>query len=743
MKRDFKKYLHHALLVILGFLSAQVSFVTGIYPFGIALLCTLNLSKEFFCIFVGCILGSAVSAQSLPQILFYLLPYALILPELLILNKFFKQKLFFFCFSAFLSFLIPALTVPVAVSEKLTFVFTGIISAFLFPLLKRLYTVFEEIEDRLSLENADVLSLCLVGGLAVSSLPRLQIFSFDLCVFSLLATSALAVTAYSVSGSIWSAVCGIIWIIKGGDTCIALCLISGGLISGLLESKRGGILLGFILGDLTVTLFLLNSPSLSLGAVNILLGCGYTVFLSRNFRERLRRLAGKNSGITDTEMTYLNELRTKQQDKLRSAGKMYGEIANTFISASHERYMKDALISSAREVCKNCVKREYCENIRGSDTLSEFTFLSETVIDRHKITSLPDSLNARCLQPINIISAINSAYGNFSRAIDESGENETALQLKSISELLFSLAENMDELPEFDREKERQVRDVLSSKIYGITGVFCKRKGDGHLLEISAKKNFRGIKEDIASALTNGFSHPYRCLSGGTDKKGGFTGIFAPAPKFSVDAFALRENKQGETVCGDSFTVKNVGNERYLAAISDGAGSGKRAKAKSESALDLLEAFSETGIGRKETFKAMNRLLLSKNTPEEYSTVDVAELDLENGILYWTKIGAVPGYLLRCGKVEKIGSGALPIGIVSRINPSTVKKLLQNGDVLVLVSDGVYDGLCNGKSDKITSMLPSLANFSPEKTANAIMAKAKESGRDDDKTIMVLKVKSA
>lgn len=743
MKRNLKKTLQPILFILLGFVSAQISFVTGIYPFGIALLCAVGLSREFFCIFLGCSVGSALLAQNAPQILFYLLPYAILLPELLILNKFSFNKLIFFLFSAFFSFLIPALTVPVTVSEKLTFIFTGIISAFLLPLLKHLRTLFEEIDDRLSLENADVLTLCFIGGLAFSSLPRIHIFAFDLCVFALLASSSLAICAFSVSGSIWSAVCGIIWIIKGGDTTVALCLISGGLISGLLEKKRGGILLGFILGDLTITLFLLNSPALSLGAVNVLLGCGYTVFLSKRFCEKLRRLAGKNSGVTDREMDYINELRTKQQDKLRTAGKMYSEIANTFISASQERYIKNELISSAKEVCKNCVKREYCENNRGSDTLSEFTSIAERIIDCRKISSLPDSLNSRCLQPMNIISSINSSYRNLCRALDESGENETALQLKSISELLFSLAEDMDELPEFDKEKERQAKDVLLSKVYGITDVLCKKKGNGHLLEISAKKNFRGIKEEIISALTNGFSQPYRFLGGGTNKKGGFTGIFAPSPKFSVDAFTLRENKSGEDVCGDSFTVKNIGNERYLAAISDGAGSGKRAKAKSESALDLLEAFSETGIGRNETFKTMNRLLLSKNTPEEYSTVDVAEMDLENGILHWTKIGAVPGYLLRSGKVEKIGSDALPIGIVTRINPSTIKKLLQNGDILVLVSDGVYDVLCNGKSDKITSILPQLSDFSPEKTANVIMAKAKEAGRNDDMTVMVLKVKSA
>ena len=249
--------------------------------------------------------------------------------------------------------------------------------------------------------------------------------------------------------------------------------------------------------------------------------------------------------------------------------------------------------------------------------------------------------------------------------------------------------------------------------------------------------------KDLQFAVENGSAGLYRCLSGGSDKSGGFTGIFAPVPKFSVDAFALRENKKGEEVCGDSFTLKSIDNDRYLAAISDGAGSGKRAQAKSESALDLLEAFSDTGIKRNEMFKTMNRLLLSKCNPEEYSTMDVTELDLDSGMLYWTKIGAVPGYILRQGKVEKVQSDALPIGIVTRINPTTTKKLLQKDDIIVLVSDGIYDGLCKGNDDAISLMLPVLNSSDPKNIAEKIMKKARSSGNDDDMTVMVLKINAA
>lgn len=738
-----KRFIRPVLMALVGFIAAKISFIDGVHPFGYALLCVQGISGDFFYIFSGCILGAATLDFEPANMLFSLVPYAVLLPEILLLRKIFKDKLYFHMLAALLACALPALIVPAPLADKITCLFSGLISACLIPILKRLWVSMEEIESRLCLERADILSLCLVGGLAVSSLPKTDILSFNLCVFALLATSSFAVCAFGPRGSIWASVCGIIWVIKGGDALCALCLISGGIIAGMLEKKRGGILLGFILGDLLITLFSLNKPSLSLGAVNIALGCGYTVFLKKSFVERLGRLSGRYSGVNDLEMNYIDGLRRRQKAKLESAGRMYTELANAFVSAGHDDVFRENLISAASRVCDRCKKNEYCSVSRKSDTLIEFGTAADELLASGKLSSLPLTLTARCIQPVNLLAAFQAAYKTLSLSKEENGENEIALQLKSISELLFSLADELDSLPEFDREKEKQVRELLSSRIGGVTGVICKKSGESHTLEISMKKNCRSTKNDICLALENGSAGLYRCLSGGSDKSGGFTGIFAPVPKFSVDAFALRENKKGEEVCGDSFTLKSIDNDRYLAAISDGAGSGKRAQAKSESALDLLEAFSDTGIKRNEMFKTMNRLLLSKCNPEEYSTMDVTELDLDSGMLYWTKIGAVPGYILRQGKVEKVQSDALPIGIVTRINPTTTKKLLQKDDIIVLVSDGIYDGLCKGNDDAISLMLPVLNSSDPKILAENIMKKAKSSGNDDDMTVMVLKINAA
>ncbi len=738
--KKFKPFL----FVLLGFAASRCNLLQGIYPFGTALLCVLNGTENFIFTLFGTFIGSLTLSLTFGDMLINSLPYALILPMILLLDKYGAKRMMYMLAAA-VSFAIPALVINIEFSEKVTMLFSGLFAFCLVPLLSRLYISLTQIKSRLSLERADIISLCCVGGLAISSLPRTDIFGFDICVTALLFTSSLAVCAFEMKGSIWASVCGIMWVVKGGDTTTALCLISGGIFGGMLSKKRGGILLGFILGDLMISLFTLHMPSLSVGTVNMICGCVYTVFMKKEFIEKLKRLAGISSGVNDLEMNYVESLRERQKNKLESAGRMYAELSRTMRHASRGNDFRGELVARTVSVCENCKKRDYCLKSRRSDTLIELGEAADAIIENEQLSALPITLTARCIQPMNVLCAMRDSFASMAsfQAENPTAEDELALQLKSVSEMLFSLASDISELPEFDKELEKQAYDVLSSRVGNVRRVVCRKSGESHVLTVSVKENTKVTRKKICDALSDGFLGKYRCIDGGTDKSGGFTGVFAPLPRYSVEAYACRSNKRGESVCGDAFTFCNVENDRYLAAISDGAGSGQRAAVKSEGALDMLEAFSDAELPRTEIFNTMNRLLLLKGDSEAYSTMDVTEFDLEAGILYWTKIGAVPGYIMREGKVEKIESGALPIGIITSIKPGITKKLVRDGDIIVMVSDGVYDGLCAGASDGIVKLLISEKGGDIRQLAERILSEAQSTANDDDMTVMVLKMQKA
>ncbi len=742
-----KKWIKPILIISLGVLFARCDFLRGIYPLGIAFICVLYNTDVFYYAFVGGIAGAISLSLTLQDILLNTAPYAVALPILFLIKMLKGQKVIFTMCCALVSFVLPAFIVPIELSKQILLIFHGLLAMCLVPVLKRLYLSVLEIESRLSLEKADIMAICCIGGLVISSLPKTDLLGFNLCVFALLASSAVAVCAFEQGGSIWSSVCACMWVIKGGDVTVALCLVCGGIFAGLLSNKKGGALLGFVLGDLLISLFLLNMPVLSLGAVNLILGCGYTVLIKKEHVQRLKRLAGRQSGVNDLEMNYIELLRQRQKSKLQSAGRMYLELSKAFVSAERGREFKQQLVQAALGVCNACSKYEYCHKSRKSDTVLELGQAADRIIQTGAITTMPLSLNARCIQPINLVCAIKDSFDKLTlwQSENPTESGEMAAQLKETAQMLFALADDIMVLPEFDSEQEKLVTNVLGSRIENLSQVVCRKNGESHILQISVRDNRRNLSQLICDALEQGYVGKYRFLSGGTNHNGGFTGNFAPVSRLKVKAYACRSNKKGQAVCGDSYTFCQLENDKYIAAVSDGAGSGERAARESESALDLLEAFSDTSIQRKDMFKTMNRLLLLKGEEEAYSTMDVAELDLDLGVLYWTKIGAVPGYILRGNKVEKIDVGALPMGIVTKFNPITTKKLVQSGDVVVLVTDGVYDGLCVGEEDKITDTLIQAKeeNKTPEKLAEEILSKAKATAVDDDMTVLVLKIDAA
>ena len=117
-------------------------------------------------------------------------------------------------------------------------------------------------------------------------------------------------------------------------------------------------------------------------------------------------------------------------------------------------------------------------------------------------------------------------------------------------------------------------------------------------------------------------------------------------------------------------------------------------------------------------------------------------LDLNDGVMEWGKIGACPGYILREGKAISYECASLPAGIVDSVHPGIIKKLIRSGDVIILVSDGVYDAL-SGAQDGIKSYLEDNEELDSENLAKGLIEKALEaySGQaKDDMTALAIRI---
>ena len=87
----------------------------------------------------------------------------------------------------------------------------------------------------------------------------------------------------------------------------------------------------------------------------------------------------------------------------------------------------------------------------------------------------------------------------------------------------------------------------------------------------------------------------------------------------------------------------------------------------------------------------LNRMMLEDLQVDQYFTLAYAEIDLATGRFSLTQAGHPHPMLMRKGRVEVLGHGGLPIGLIDGAEYPQVDGQLQPGDRLFLGSDGLTE----------------------------------------------------
>lgn len=160
----------------------------------------------------------------------------------------------------------------------------------------------------------------------------------------------------------------------------------------------------------------------------------------------------------------------------------------------------------------------------------------------------------------------------------------------------------------------------------------------------------------------------------------------------SVQGIA-RQKKDGAQISGDNFSFLELECGAMVLGLSDGMGSGSTACKESEMVLDLVERFLEAGFSVETAIRMMNSAMVMKGENDLYSTVDLCRLNLYSGTANFYKIGAAATFIKRGETVECITSANLPVGAKTQIDIEAKERQLQNGDFVVMMTDGVLEYL--------------------------------------------------
>ncbi len=168
---------------------------------------------------------------------------------------------------------------------------------------------------------------------------------------------------------------------------------------------------------------------------------------------------------------------------------------------------------------------------------------------------------------------------------------------------------------------------------------------------------------------------------------------FVERTNFQVLYGIERAVKGEERISGDNFSLYQCREGQFIAVLSDGMGSGMEAYKESELVVDLLEQFLEAGFTKETAVRMINSALIVRSDEQAFSTIDISSLDLYTGVCEFLKVGASTTFIRRENWVETITSTSLPAGVFHKLDPDAVSRKLYDGDMLIMVTDGVMDAL--------------------------------------------------
>lgn len=279
--------------------------------------------------------------------------------------------------------------------------------------------------------------------------------------------------------------------------------------------------------------------------------------------------------------------------------------------------------------------------------------------------------------------------------------NIFAGQLQEMSRMLSEIAKQERNMEKVSEKKYRHLVKEMKSEGILVGDLFYIRAEDGHRqysIRMRTAKSVSISSEDVAgllSVLLDTRLVPHRDCGFFLSQEWGVY-LFLEEPSFHVLTGTAKAIKQTESVSGDCFESFEYGEGNVAILLSDGMGAGENALKSSSMVVDLMQRFLEAGFSVEAGMRLINGVLLTGGAGHNTSTIDCCNIDLYQGTCHFCKVGAAPSYLKRENLVEQISSRNLPLGLVELPESESVTRYLEDGDYIILLSDGVVDAMNQG-----------------------------------------------
>lgn len=688
-------------------------------------------------------------------------------------------------FTSLLVSIIPMFINTFLLYDLLISIMISISVCIFYKIFSNSITVIKDYKTKKVFSTEEVIGASLLIAIAVLAFEPIQIFGFSIKnILSIFIVLLLGWRYGILIGGTTGITIGIVLgIISNGEPIMVASYAIAGMLAGLFNKfGKLGVAIGFIIGNVLLTYVANGNVVPIILFREILIASIALLFVPNHIGIDIEDLYGKNKFLPTGAGRNLEENKetifklNSISETVSEMAKSYNEAAATVVDEdeikSQEEYNKKIFINELKNSLDGFDDNILYENMYDDDIQSDiYKCLQKCeIIDKNKLLNIfamhnnyiVDSSNSETLEKdINkIIKAINYSYriSNLNyiwkKKIEENKKN-VSTQLEGVSEAISNLADEIltDKEEKFEEEEEK-ITLLLKQKEIPIRDITIKReKTSRYVVTIHTETcvneetecDVKKIGKILSKVLEDSFIlQEQEC--GIRLNKDICTFKYISKDKLGLQVGISRTTKKGSPVSGDTSIQTKLNDGKYLLAISDGMGSGPEARKSSKIAIKMLERLLKSGFEKNTSIKLINSMLSSNTEEDMYATLDIQILDLYAGIAEFIKNGACPTYIKNDREVQILKSSSLPTGILSEVDLDVHTKTLEDGDIIVMCSDGVIDSNKEylNKELWIKYLLEDIETDDVQKIADIIINESIDNdyGKEkDDMTVIVAKIK--
>ncbi|WP_078593243.1 stage II sporulation protein E [Evansella clarkii] len=623
-----------------------------------------------------------------------------------------------------------------------------------------------EKRKRSSLRHEEI--VCLVILLASLMTGTVGWMMYELSASQVFARYVVLIFAFvggAAIGSTVGVVTGLILSLANVANLFYMSLLAfSGLLGGLLrEGKKISVALGLLISTLLMGMYGDNQVSMEFSVYESLIAIALFMLTPKKWTAELSRYIPGTSEHTEDQQKYLRKIRDLTAGKVEQFSNLFLSLSNSFTlqengggKAAREREVDLFLSRVTEKTCQTCMKKNQCWTRKFHET---YGLMEELMIECEEggevnNRKLLQEWRDHCIIDERVVETmkgeLNQHYASkvLKQQLQES-RRLVADQLKGVSKVMEDFAKDIQREKKAHEKQESEITESIKQAGLDVDLVEVYSLESGNVdIDITLPSNLYNESEKIIAPLlsdilkeTISVKHLEKLSETDNDTRV----TLGSTKKFVVTEGVAHAAKDGRLISGDSYSTLELGAGKYAIAISDGMGNGKRAHIESQETIALLKNILRSGIEETVAIKAINSILALRSNEEMFSTLDLAMVDLQEGLVKFLKVGSIPSYIKRGSQVQSIEAGNLPIGMIQDMELDVVTEKLKAGDLLIMMSDGLYESPSSIENKDIwmKRMIKEIETDEPQEIADLLMERViRESGNAiyDDMTVVVIRM---